>query len=268
MSHVVLQRNCVLDVAIKLAEQSFLYQQVSDSIMRITCIGHSGFAIESDEATLVFDFYTDHCGVLDAVLARARRVYVFVSHSHRDHLCHDIFDWRDRWPVQRYVIANECRRKLARSMTLAEWPMTFLHRGDDWTDGVVDVHAFGSTDVGVSFLVGIGNRLLFHAGDFTCWQFDGAPQSTISKARGDFHAVLRTIAAHAPHIDVAMMPVVPNLGGDFAYGAREFLKAVDCDLFIPMHMWGRDREATQFECYRNPDHGECLHIVEGSSIEW
>ncbi len=37
---------------------------------------------------------------------------------------------------------------------------------------------------------------------------------------------------------------------------------------MPMHMWGRDREATQFECYRNPDHGECRHIVEGSSIEW
>ena len=88
------------------------------------------------------------------------------------------------------------------------------------------------------------------------------------KARGDFHVILNTIAQHAPHIDMAMMPVVPNLGGDFAYGAREFLKAVECDLFIPMHMWGRDREATQFEHYRNPSHGVCRHVPEGTTTEW
>lgn len=234
--------------------------------MRITCIGHSGFAIETDGVTLVFDYYTDHRCVLEPVLARAERVYVFVSHSHRDHLCRDIFDWRDRWLVARYVIANECRRKLARSMVLDEWPFAFVQRGGDWTDGALAVHAFGSTDVGVSFLVEVQGRRLFHAGDYTCWQFEGAPPADVRKARGDFHAILRDIAAYAPHIDVAMMPVVPNLGGDFAYGAREFLKAVRCDRFIPMHMWGREREATQFQLYRNPDHGECCHIPEGTSI--
>ena len=238
--------------------------------MRITCLGHSGFAVECDNGavTLVFDYYTDHRLVLDPILSRARRLRVLVSHSHRDHLCHDIFGWRDRCADTHYVIANECRRKLARCMDITAWPITFMHHGEDWGDGHVQVHAFGSTDVGVSYLVEVEGRRVFHAGDYTCWQFEGAPQSEQRKARGDFHAILRTIVARMPHIDVAMMPVVPNLGGDFAYGAREFLQAVRCNLFIPMHTWGRDREATQFALYRNPAHGQCLYLSEGTAIDF
>ena len=59
----------------------------------ITCIGHSGFAIETASTTLIFDYYTDHEGVLTAILERAKAIYVFVSHSHRDHLNPDIFGW-------------------------------------------------------------------------------------------------------------------------------------------------------------------------------
>ena len=71
--------------------------------------------------------------------------------------------------------------------------------------------------------------------------------------------------AYAPQIDVAMMPVVPNIGGDWAYGAREFLRAIMVATFVPMHMWGRDREATQWELYRNAKYGECLYIAEGET---
>ena len=238
--------------------------------MRITCIGHSGFAVESADGgtTLIFDFYIDPTGVVDGLLSRAQNVYVFVSHSHRDHLCHDIFAWRDRYPIKRYVIANECRRKLMRSMPLDRWPMTFASQGRRWTDGIISVQTFGSTDVGVSFMVDFDGRRLFHAGDYTCWHFSEENDvQSVKKAQGDFHAILRDIANYAPHVDVAMMPVVPNIGGDFAYGAREFLKAVKCDLFLPMHTWGRDREAAQFLLYQNPAHGNCRLLQAGESIE-
>lgn len=236
--------------------------------MKITTIGHSGMAVESDDGaiTLVFDFYTDHAHVLEAILARARALYVFVSHSHRDHLCHDIFDWHEKYPVVQYVIANECRRKLKRAIDLDVLPVTFLHHDEDWADGHIAVHAFNSTDVGVSFVVDVEGKRVFHAGDYTCWLTDEMTEAERRKTRGDFHVILQAITAYTRHIDVAMMPVVPNLGGDFAYGNREFLKAVQCDLFIPMHMWGRDREATQFHLYRNPQHGRCLHLREGESV--
>ena len=236
--------------------------------MTITCIGHSGFVVEVGDVTLICDYYIDPEGVLDDILQRAQRLYVLVSHSHRDHLNPDIFGWLERYGVTRYVIANECRRKLKRSIDLTTYPITFIHHDEDWSDGAVSVHAFDSTDVGVSFLIDIDGRRIFHAGDYTCWHFsEEQDAAAVRKAQGDFHAILNKIVARAPQIDVALMPVVPNIGGDWAYGAREFLKAVKVDTFIPMHMWGRDREATQWSRYQNPEHGRCVHVPAGQSLE-
>ena len=236
--------------------------------MKITFIGHSGFTIESDDGllTLIFDYYIDHSGVLGAILARAQSIYVFVSHSHRDHLSYDIFEWRHQFPVTRYIIANECRRKLKRAIDLDSLPVTFLHHDEDWNDERIHVHAFNSTDVGISFMVDMDGKRIFHAGDYTCWDMAENDESSSRKAKGDFHVILRSIAQYSQAIDVVMMPVVPNIGGDYTYGARELLKAVKCDLFIPMHTWGRDREATQFELYRNPQYGKCEGMTEGSTL--
>ena len=233
----------------------------------ITCIGHSGFAIETASTTLIFDYYTDHDRVLTAILERAKAIYVFVSHSHRDHLNPDIFGWVGRYPIARYIIANECRRKLQRHLHTDILPITFLSPGKDWSDGHVDVHAFGSTDAGDSFLVQANGKRIFHAGDLNCWATEHEQtENQRRKAIGDWQAVLHTIKAQVSHLDLAMFPVIPNLGGDFARGAREFLQAVPCDLFIPMHMWGRDSEATQFALYQHPAHGQCLYLPQGASI--
>ena len=233
--------------------------------MKITCIGHSGFAVEMQRCTLIFDYYTDQKAVLPDVLGRAQCIYAMVSHSHRDHLNYSIFDWNSRYPAVHYVIANECRRKLLRHIAVDQLPITFMSRDRDWADGNVAVHAFGSTDVGVSFLVEVDGKRIFHAGDFNCWINEQEDDEAIRrKALGDFHAVLADIRRHVQQVDVALFPVIPNMGGDFARGAREFLQAVKCDVFIPMHMWGRDTEATQFQLYQNPDYGKCLHVPTGT----
>lgn len=247
--------------------------------MKVTCLGHSGFAIESDDVTLVFDYYIDEHGLLPAILQRASRVYVFVSHSHRDHLNHDIFQWNGMYPVERYVIANECRRKLSRSLCLDDYPFTFLHHDEDWDDDIVHVHAFNSTDVGVCYMVDIDGRRIFHAGDYNCWHFEQEQgEQGKRKALGDFNVILRAISSYVNHglggagnlensgrlsgkvVDLAMFPVIPNIGGDFALGARLYLEAIPTGHFIPMHTWSRDREATQFHLYHSP-HGTCYHSL-------
>lgn len=236
-------------------------------MMTVTCIGHSGMAVEVGDVTLIFDYYIDPARVLDSILNRARRLYVFVSHSHRDHLCMDIFAWRDRCPQVQYVLANECRRKLKRAIDLTAYPIAWLHHDEDWHDRNIAVHAFDSTDVGVSFLVNVAGRRIFHAGDYTCWHFsEEQDTAAVRKAKGDFHAILDKIVAYSPQIDLVMMPVVPNIGGDWAYGARELLRAIEVDTFIPMHMWGRDREATQWELYQNPAYGRCVYLASGSFL--
>lgn len=241
--------------------------------MRVTCIGHSGFVIECDGATLVFDYYTDEHCVLPAILERASKVYVFVSHSHRDHLNYDIFQWKGLYNIERYVIANECRRKLGRSLDLAAYPFTFLHHDEDFDDGCVHVHAFNSTDVGVCFMVDVDGRRIFHAGDYNCWHFEQEQgEQGKKKALGDFNVILRAIEKYVKKtseysgcysgegVDLAMFSVIPNIGGDFALGARLYLEAIPTRHFIPMHTWGRDREATQFHLYQSP-HGTCYYSL-------
>ena len=235
--------------------------------MRVTCIGHSGFAIETGDVTLIFDYYTDEHNVLPAILERAQRIYVFVSHSHRDHLNHDIFSWQGRYPVQRYVIANECRRKLGRSLSLDDFPFTFLHHDEDYIDDFLKVHAFNSTDVGVCFMVDVDSRRIFHAGDYNCWHFEQErSEKDVKKAIGDFKVILRAIESYTDHVDLAMFPVIPNIGGDFALGARLYLQAVKTDVFIPMHTWGRNREAHQFHLYNTSGCTACHPLTAGREL--
>ena len=55
--------------------------------MKITYIGHSGFAVETEKAALIFDYYTGDIPAFDPDVP----LYVFVSHRHRDHFNPDIF---------------------------------------------------------------------------------------------------------------------------------------------------------------------------------
>lgn len=236
--------------------------------MRITCIGHSGFAIETQDATLIFDYYHDETQALTPILERAKHIFVFVSHGHQDHLNRDvILDWHKQYPVKQYIMANECRHKIRHAMKTNPLPATFIHHDEDYTCPELTVHAFDSTDTGVCFVISVNGYTIFHAGDFNCWHWkDNSTPQEVKKAVGDFRAILRKIAVYAPHIDVAMFPVDPGMGSDFAMGAREFVHATEVDLFIPMHMWGRDEQATQFELYRNSQHGDYRHLKPGQSI--
>lgn len=241
--------------------------------MRLTCIGHSGFALETPTATVIFDYYTDDCHVADAIIARAGRLVVMVSHSHADHLNPDIFKWQSTGKVERFILSAESRRKLRRSngIDIESLPVTFMHHDEDYScsQSGITVHSFSSTDIGVSYLLTLpGDIKVLHAGDLNDWHWsdDSTPQE-IKKADGDFRAILRTIAARDPHINLAMFPIDPNMGTDFARGARELLQAVRVDHFVPMHMWGRDREALQTQLYRNPSHGECHYVPQGTTLD-
>ena len=145
--------------------------------MKIWYLNHSGFAIEcGNGCTLVFDFYNDTTQVLPSILARSSNVYVLVSHSHPDHFNERIFSWVDTYTNAdfKFIISNELHRKLKRKPQARPLPDAYipLRRGEVWNDTVISVNAFGSTDIGVSFVVTLadGSRI-FHAGDLNNWHW-------------------------------------------------------------------------------------------------
>ncbi len=238
------------------------------AIARLTHIHHSGFALEMPQATLVFDLYHDPTGCLPAILDRAARIYYFVSHGHQDHLNREaVMAVDSRWTVEHYVMSNECRHKMRHMLKTHPLRATYIHHHERWTDGVIDVTTFASTDKGVAYLLQVGGSRIFHAGDYNLWQWPGIGPAQLRKQVGDFRATLRDIVAATSAIDLAMFPVDPAMGDDFGRGARELLTAVDVVHFVPMHYWDRPAEAAQFEKYRNPNRGQYHFLADGESIE-
>lgn len=52
-----------------------------------------------------------------------------------------------------------------------------------------------------------------------------------------------------PHLDLAMFPIDPRIGTDFARGAEQLLDYVQIDCFVPMHFWERPDEVKPFGRY-------------------
>ena len=180
--------------------------------MKLDYIYHSGFAIEADGVTVIIDYYKDSSeevfnkGIVhDYLLEKPGLLYVLCSHFHPDHFNREVLSWKKLRPDIRYIFSK-------------------------------DIQAFGSTDVGISFLIDLQGRRLFHAGDLNNWHWseESTPQE-IRKAEGDFLAEVRELQQTAPAVDVAMFPVDSRIGKDYMRGAEQFVERIKITIFVPMH---------------------------------
>lgn len=217
---------------------------------KVTYIDHSGFAITTDDAILVFDYYRDPAHALHRVLNAnpEKPVVFFASHRHPDHYNPGIFE-----------IAQNHRRTyiLSNDIPAMKIPTTLNVQGMSAGDiienipGCRRVKAYGSTDVGLSFFVTLTDgTTIFHAGDLNLWHWkDEYNDRQIQRATQKFEAILNSISSEVKEIDIVMFPVDPRQGTDFAEGAHRFLKAVEVKNFFPMHFWSEHEDACNFPAY-------------------
>ena len=140
--------------------------------MQITYLLNSGFTVymEAQETLLVFDDFRDPTGVVKEQLARAKRVYFLISHSHFDHFDTHIVAYRGEPHVKAYIASAEIRRE-RRGGQLPADKTVFIENYDTYRDGHIVVDSYDSTDIGTSFRVTVGDTRIFHAGDFNGWHF-------------------------------------------------------------------------------------------------
>lgn len=216
--------------------------------MRITYIFHSGFAVEAERCTLVFDYWMDPASVAPRLLSSGKPVYVFVSHFHEDHFTRDIFGWRSEFPQSHitYILSKDVLKRRRASREEAD---VWLAKGGVWDDSRVRVSATGSTDSGVSWIVEVEGRRLFHAGDLNNWyarfltdDYDGG--SVMSKEFGPVNpereeklylGELKEIQRVATGFDVVFFPIDGRIGNGYTRGARQFIERFDVGLLVPMH---------------------------------
>lgn len=206
--------------------------------MKLDYIYHSGFAIEADEVTVLIDYWKDSSDepgqglVRDHLLGRPGALYVLSSHFHPDHFNPEVLRWRDQRPDIRYIFSKDILKHRRASADDAY----YINKGGIYEDDRLRIQAFGSTDVGVSFLLDLQGIRLFHAGDLNNWHWseESTPQE-IRKAEGDFLAEVRDLQQAAPAVDVALFPVDRRMGRDYMRGPLQFVERIKTRIFVPMH---------------------------------
>lgn len=220
--------------------------------MRLTYIYHSGFAIETEGYAILIDYFQDtgktpDTGfVHDELLHRPGTLYILSSHFHPDHFNPEILEWKKIKKDIKYIFSKDI---LKRRRAKPEDAL-YLKKGDVFEDENIRIQAFGSTDVGISFLIDCEGKKLFHAGDLNNWHWkDESTPTEVAKAEGDYLHELNTLAETTNHLHLAMFPVDPRIGTDFMRGAQQFVDRIKTDVLVPMHFWERPAEVMAFGPY-------------------
>ncbi|MCL2768249.1 MAG: MBL fold metallo-hydrolase [Synergistaceae bacterium] len=238
--------------------------------MKLIYLEHSGFLLCGDDFNMVIDYYkgqADVSGIIESnALNVSKPLYVLASHSHPDHFNTSVLDWRLKSgaaPV--YIFSSD----ITGIKTSVQNPV-FISAGDEYSDSVVRLKAFGSTDEGVSLYIEAGGKKIFHAGDLNNWHWD--EESTAEEVRESEDAYLKELAIVAREIknlDLAMFPIDKRLGGGYMRGAEQFLDAIRVKLFAPMHFWGRFDILPPYKEYAQKSGTEViLWKSEGQEIEF
>ena len=241
-----------------------------EQTMKLTYIFHSGFALETDQSLLIFDYWLDPADVLPGIIGSRKPLYVFSSHFHEDHFTREIFGWRSRREDVTYLLSKGIlRHQRARKEEADAW----LAKGATWADGRISVKALGSTDSGVSWIVETEGKRIFHAGDLCNWYArflpemksgqtvfseelteqrepsglherpsrDGSRQSQFGEEidpiahEKQFLGELKDIRKVADRFDLVMFPVDGRIGNGYTLGGRQFIERFRVGLFVPMH---------------------------------
>lgn len=198
--------------------------------MKITYISHSGFLVELDSCTLIFDYYK---GRLPA-LRPDKPLVVFSSHAHHDHYNPEVFR------LSRSQGVTDITAVLSRDISPRKYPkdipviIVACHRAYALPCGL-SVRTLLSTDCGVAFVVETPEGTIYHAGDLNDWYWAGESAQWNRQMAGNYRHEIGLLKGKP--IDCAFVPLDPRLEEGYDRGLAFFLKNVTPRAVFPMHYW-------------------------------
>ncbi len=248
----------------------------------LTYIWHDCFIFSTPRLSVIFDYWKDPLAgdgerpLFLSRLPKDRPLYVLVSHHHKDHFVKEIFSWAQDFPLIHYIISKDTARharhlikgdSLYKGFRPEESQITVLKPGDVFTDSLLKVVAFGSTDIGNSYMLETEGMNIFHAGDLNAWLWkDESSEEEVKEALDCYSEILNTIYDHYPAVDIAMFPVDSRIGTGYYTGAKMLVDKIDVRRFFPMHFGLGEKEdqtsymedANKIELYANQSRGEYI----------
>jgi len=151
-----------------ITEPKLLDQPVNYGEASIWFLGHSGWAIKTQNHFLVFDYFcntwdrspSDSCLASGYILPEQIKdlpVTVFATHAHGDHYDDQIFEWKNTVSDIEYVLCWN------QNTDGNEYTMIPIHEEKKVKD--MNVYVNYSTDLGGGYVVEVDGLVLFHMGD-------------------------------------------------------------------------------------------------------
>ena len=209
--------------------------------MKIYYIHHSCFIIETESSFLIFDYYKskkyqanfdfDFKELLNHILQSNKCVYIFASHSHNDHFNDEILTWNASKKDIYYILSDDI--KLYKQI----YNCNFVKQNEEIFINDLKISTFGSTDMGVSFIVNVDDKNIFYAGDLNWWKWNDDTPSEEEEMETSFKNIINDIINISLPIDIAFFPVDKRLEENFLCGGDYFIEKLTPQIFIPMHFW-------------------------------
>ncbi|MDP4145224.1 MAG: MBL fold metallo-hydrolase [Bacillota bacterium] len=205
--------------------------------VKINYLYNSAFSVETPRYLLIFDYYLDSVdggnkvvsngAVGEEDLITEKNIMVFSSHSHADHFNPIILQWKNVNSNIKYILSSDI------NIGETSESINKISAYEELQIGEVSIKAFGSTDIGVSFLVRVEGISIFHAGDLNCWYWWDEPEEQNKKAEVWFKEEIEKIKEE--NIDIAFFPVDSRLKDYYSLGPKYFIEKLKPKSLIPMH---------------------------------
>lgn len=236
----------------KQVKQESTFHDLIPDTMKLTYIYHSGFALEWEDFAILIDYYKDTTEkpgegfVHSYLLKRPGKLYILSTHSHPDHFNPEILGWQKEKSDIQYILSKDI------ISIHPEIPSgtVVLDKPESWQDAHIKIKAFGSTDIGISFLIETEGKRIFHAGDLNNWHWEEeSTPKEVQEYETNFLNEVALLTRETTSLDIVMFPIDPRLGKDYMRGARQFIDRININWFIPMHFQEQYNKAAAFRHY-------------------
>ena len=148
-----------------------------------------------------------------------------MTHAHYDHYDKEIFTLVEN---AHYLLSDDIKVQESDKIKVCGAHEKLSYNG-------IDVETFGSTDEGLSYLITLDGRTVFHAGDLNWWHW--AEEDLAWNRNMEVNFKRYTEPLRGRHVDLAMLPLDSRLKTGGYLGPNYFLNLMEVRRFLPMHQW-------------------------------
>lgn len=222
--------------------------------MEITYIGHSGFLVEWETCYWLFDYFKGDIPEMDA----GKKLFVFVSHKHKDHYNPEVFNLYGKYKDVEYVLSSDIkplkgdlsRRGISNEIfekVLSVKPYNEYKLYDKNGEGIV-LKTLKSTDCGAAFLLNYQGKTVYHAGDLNLWLWKDESKQYNNNMTAKFNKEMTYLKDTS--IDIAFVPLDPRQEEWYYAGLEGLLNVAEVKCVFPMHFWDKPYVIQQFKSER------------------